>query len=127
MVLDERNGNETDEDFTDLNKIMPSDEMGPGCSGASAQNSSPYFGGRKSSSGYKRKRGSAKAGGGTKLTKKGKWLTKSDGSKRGSYSGNRSSGSTYKKTSTAPQRNTNTASKGQNNLLEPPRPRTANK
>jgi hypothetical protein len=106
---------------------MPSDEIGPECSGTAAQNSSPYFGGRKSGSGYKRKRGSSKAGGGTKLTKKGKWLSKTDGSKRGSYSGNKSSGSSYKKTSTAPQRSTYTASKGQNNLLEPPRPRTANK
>ncbi|KAI9557156.1 D helicase bloom' [Daphnia sinensis] len=72
VMMEERSGNAIDDDFTDLSEFIPSNEIGPESAGSSAQQS-PYFSGsRKSTGGFKRKRGSSKAGGGSKLNKKGK-------------------------------------------------------
>ncbi len=104
-----------DDGFTDLDKLLPSDEIGTESTG----HSSPYFREGNKSGAYKRKRSGAKAGGGEKkLVKKGKWF-----GKKNAYSSNKSSGSSFKKTST-PNKGGQSSSKG---LLPPPRPRTAKK
>ncbi|XP_057371792.1 recQ-like DNA helicase Blm [Daphnia carinata] len=129
VMMEERSGNAIDDDFTDLSEFIPSNEIDLEGSGSLAQQS-PYFsGGRKSSSGFKRKRGSSKAGGGSKLNKKGKWFTKTD-SKRSSSSGNTSARPSYKKSTNGTQKPTSSASRVQNVqniLLAPPRSRTAKK
>ena len=103
-AADERNN----EDFTDLDAILPSEETG-----TELAHQSPYFReDRKTGGGNKRKR----QGGDRKLAKKGKWLTK-----KSSYSSNKSSGSSYKKSNTPKK---GAQSKG---TLPPPRPRTAKK
>lgn len=126
-ILAERQCDNIDDDFEDLSQIQPSNITGP-----PVQHASPYFGaggGRKSSGGYKRKRGGFKAGGDKKLTKKGKWLGKKTSSQASKgkvpFSANRSSGagSSYAGTSSG-HGVASSSNRGGMGLLAPPRPRT---
>lgn len=118
MICDKQD-QEKNDIFTDLSQVLPSDETGPEYS----NQKSPYFSGGRKSGAFKRKRGSARSGGGEKkLTKNGKWL------KKGASSGNKSSGTAYKKSSSgrAGTSSSRTSSAGLN-LLAPPRARAVKK